>query len=65
MSQSPRRDDSSLDLEALSSEELGRVPITVEAAESQRAEETVRPPANRRCDSAHRELLRQPFLLDR
>lgn len=64
MSQSPRREDSALDLESLSAEELERVLVTVSSVEKSQPE-TVAPPTNRRCDSTHREILRQPFFLDR
>jgi hypothetical protein len=64
MSQSPRRQDSALDLEALSAEELERVLVTRTPVENSQPE-AVLPPINRRCDSNHREILRQPFFLDR
>lgn len=66
MSQSPHRDEPSLDLEVTSAEELQRVLIieTLIEIEAQQ-EEVTPPPPKRRCDSAQREILRQPFLLDR
>ena len=65
MSHSPRRDEPTLNLEASSTEELDRVLISTGAMESRPPEEPVQPPANRRCDSAHREILRQPFSYER
>jgi len=65
MSQSPRRDEPTLNLEAASSDELDRVLISVNTRDYRPVEEEVTPPpAKRRCDSAHREILRQPFLTD-
>lgn len=65
MSQSPRRDEPTLDLEVMSVEELQRVLIIEAILETQQQEEEFRqPPPKRRCDSAQREILRQPFLLD-
>ncbi len=66
MSQSPHRDDPSLDLETASSEELERALISEGETEKEQAEQPIStPPPTRRCDSPHREILRQPFLLDR
>jgi hypothetical protein len=65
MSQSPRRNDSALNLEALSAEELERVINTSCSLEKPQSGETLAPPPHRRCDSNHREILRQPFFLDR
>lgn len=66
MSQTPRRDDPALDLEVNSVEELQRVLIIEVIVEtSQKEDEFTQPPPKRRCDSAQREILRQPFLLDR
>jgi hypothetical protein len=64
MSQTPPRKDSALDLEALSTEELERGFVTGNSRQNPE-EEAVSPPQNRRCDSNHREILRQPFFLDR
>lgn len=64
MSQSPRREDSTLDLEAMSAEELERVLVSASPVDKPPSEDVV-PPLNRRCDSTHREILRQPFFLDR
>jgi hypothetical protein len=65
MSQSPQRKDSALNLEALSAEELERVTITFCSLEKPQSGESLAPPPHRRCDSTHREILRQPFFLDR
>lgn len=65
MSQSPRRNDSTLNLEALTDEELERVLITPTRLEKPQSTETLAPPPHTRCDSNHREILRQPFFLDR
>ncbi len=63
MSQSPRR-DSALDLETTSADELERVLVTRTPVENPQPEPVARP-ANRRCDSMHREILRQPFFFER
>lgn len=63
MNQSPRPDEPTLDLEATSAQELERV-LTIPETQQQEDEFT-QPPPKRRCDSSHREILRQPFLLDR
>ena len=66
MSNNPpdRQNEPPLNLEAASAEELGRgfviSPEKLDADNSVSA-----PPPCRRCDSAHRELLRQPFALMR
>lgn len=65
MSQSPRPDDPALNLEAMSAEELERVTIALCSLEKPETPETLAPPPHRRCDSNHREILRQPFFLER
>jgi hypothetical protein len=65
MSQSPLREDPAWDLESTSSEELERVLIALSSVEEPEPEDLTPPPPNRRCDSTHREILRQPFFLDR
>ena len=64
MSQSPRRQDSALDLETTSADELERVLVSRTPAENSQPDEVARP-ATRRCDSMHREILRQPFFFER
>jgi hypothetical protein len=65
MSQSPRPEDPALNLEALSAEELERAMIALCSLEKPQPSENLATPPHRRCDSNHREILRQPFFLDR
>lgn len=65
MSQSPRPEDPALNLEALSGEELERAMIALCSLEKPEADQNLATPPHRRCDSTHREILRQPFFLDR
>ena len=64
MSQTPPRDEATLDRETRSSDELERALATVHL-EKPKTEDTITPPPpKRRCDSAHREIPRHPFSLE-